>query len=488
MNNKITLPELVDLVAQATNSSKRVSELFLKELFATITQALADGDSVRVKGLGTFKLTEVNPRKSVNVNTGETIEIPGHNKLSFIADKELADAVNTPFAQFDTVVLDDAVTDEALRAIDNGEPLPDDVPVAVESGDIATATDAKPAIEPQADDSAEAIDEPVADLATDEAAVTPPPFSPVEAEPLTEDIEPASTDEDKESESLAEPVVTPPPFVLDQPDETPVDATGSTDTESESETTEVAEPEQTAEAESEEELAEAAEPEQAAEAESEAETEADAELTESREATEETKAEPQPAHVGNSISGHHQSRLDYEEYITDDEIIALEKKAMFKGFIWGVLVGIILCAVAGYLWTTAVPDRKVEQAELVPDSVNSAATEVSKSDTAKADTSKVAKAAPEPKQQAEPAVVYETVTPSNVPARMARKHYGKECFWVYIYEENKGKIKNPNNIKEGTRLVIPPKEKYGIDRNDEQSVKKAQRLLYDLQKHDEKKD
>ncbi len=470
MNNKITLPELVDLVAQATNSSKRVSELFLKELFATITQALADGDSVRVKGLGTFKLTEVNPRKSVNVNTGETIEIPGHNKLSFIADKELADAVNTPFAQFDTVVLDDAVTDEALRAIDNGEPLPDDVPVAVESGDIATATDAKPAIEPQADDSAEAIDEPVADLATDEAAVTPPPFSPVEAEPLTEDIEPASTDEDKESESVAEPVVTPPPFVLDQPDETPVDATGSTDTESESETTEVAEPEQTTEVES------------------EAETEADAELTESREATEETKAEPQPAHVGNSISGHHPSRLDYEEYITDDEIIALEKKAMFKGFIWGVLVGIILCAVAGYLWTTAVPDRKVEQAELVPDSVNSAATEVSKSDTAKADTSKVAKAAPEPKQQAEPAVVYETVTPSNVPARMARKHYGKECFWVYIYEENKGKIKNPNNIKEGTRLVIPPKEKYGIDRNDEQSVKKAQRLLYDLQKHDEKKD
>ncbi len=460
MNNKITLPELVDLVAQATNSSKRVSELFLKELFATITQALADGDSVRVKGLGTFKLTEVNPRKSVNVNTGETIEIPGHNKLSFIADKELADAVNTPFAQFDTVVLDDAVTDEALRAIDNGEPLPDDVPVAVESGDIAT----------------------------DEAAVTPPPFSPVEAEPLTEDIEPASTDEDKESESLAEPVVTPPPFVLDQPDETPVDATGSTDTESESETTEVAEPEQTAEAESEEELAEAAEPEQAAEAESEAETEADAELTESREATEETKAEPQPAHVGNSISGHHPSRLDYEEYITDDEIIALEKKAMFKGFIWGVLVGIILCAVAGYLWTTSVPDRKVVQAELVPDSVNSAAAEVSKSDTAKTDTSKVAKAAPEPKQQAEPAVVYETVTPSNVPARMARKHYGKECFWVYIYEENKGKIKNPNNIKEGTRLVIPPKEKYGIDRNDEQSVKKAQRLLYDLQKHDEKKD
>ena len=62
MNNKVTFPELVEQVAQYANTSKRMSELFLKELFATISQSLIDGESVKVKGIGTFKLTEVSPR------------------------------------------------------------------------------------------------------------------------------------------------------------------------------------------------------------------------------------------------------------------------------------------------------------------------------------------------------------------------------------------------------------------------------------------
>lgn len=481
MNNKITLPELVDLVAQATNSSKRVSELFLKELFATITQTLADGDSVKVKGLGTFKLTEVSPRKSVNVNTGEAIEIPGHNKLTFIADKELADAVNTPFAQFDTVVLDDGVTDEALRAIDNGGPVPDEVicSVAGEPEDSETAGDAEESDGLQADDQAEAADVPDADSAASGATVTPPPFTPVDVE--------SSSDEDV-PEQTAEPVVSPPPFEPVLSDENPVDDADSSDAcsvaeaESEPETAELAAPDSaTAVADDDS----AAKPEQKAEIEAEIETE------DLQKADNVSQPETQPLHDEKSVDGLATSRLDYEEYITDDEIMALEKKATLKGFLWGVLVGIILCAVAGYLWTTAVPDKKVEQAEVLgdtvtADSVKSVDAAVAKTDTVKA--SQATKVTQEPKPQAEPAVVYETVTPSNVPARMARKHYGKECFWVYIYEENKGKIKNPNNIKEGTRLVIPPKEKYGIDMKNEQSVKKAQRLLYDLQKQAENKE
>ena len=54
MNNKVTFPELVEQVAQYANTSKRMSELFLKELFATISQSLIDGESVKVKGIGTF--------------------------------------------------------------------------------------------------------------------------------------------------------------------------------------------------------------------------------------------------------------------------------------------------------------------------------------------------------------------------------------------------------------------------------------------------
>ena len=122
MNNKITFPELVDMVAKKAGTSKRVAELFLKELFATVTQALAAGESVKVKGIGSFKVIQVNARRSVNVNTGEEIEIPGHRKLTFVADKAMAKAVNQPFAQFDTVVLNDDVTDEQLAAVDQ-EPI-----------------------------------------------------------------------------------------------------------------------------------------------------------------------------------------------------------------------------------------------------------------------------------------------------------------------------------------------------------------------------
>ena len=107
MNSKVTFPELVDAVAAATECPKRVSELFLKELFTVISEALRNGESVRVRGLGLFKLTNVEARKSVNVNTGEEMEIPSHRKVSFVPEKALADAINAPFVGFETVVLDD---------------------------------------------------------------------------------------------------------------------------------------------------------------------------------------------------------------------------------------------------------------------------------------------------------------------------------------------------------------------------------------------
>ena len=122
MNNKVTFNEIVESIAESTSTSKRVCELFVRELFSTISQALIDGDSVKVKGIGTFKITKVKSRKSVSVSTGETINIGEHSKLSFTPDRALAEAVNQPFAQFETVVLDDAVTDKALADIDKQYP------------------------------------------------------------------------------------------------------------------------------------------------------------------------------------------------------------------------------------------------------------------------------------------------------------------------------------------------------------------------------
>ena len=96
MNKKITLVELVELVAQASSTTKRVSELFLRELFTVVSQALIDGESVKIKGVGSFKVTRVKPRKSVNVKTGEPVEIAGYSKLVFTPDKALSEAINQP--------------------------------------------------------------------------------------------------------------------------------------------------------------------------------------------------------------------------------------------------------------------------------------------------------------------------------------------------------------------------------------------------------
>ena len=122
MNAKITLVELSELMAASTSTSRKVCELFLRELFATISQALIQGETVKVKGIGTFKITAVKPRKSVNVVTGEDIQLNSHNKLTFTPDKSLAAAVNQAFDQFEAVFLDDAVTEEKLAEIDQQYP------------------------------------------------------------------------------------------------------------------------------------------------------------------------------------------------------------------------------------------------------------------------------------------------------------------------------------------------------------------------------
>lgn len=115
MNEKITLPSLVALLSAKTGKTKKQCEDFLREFFNTLVDTLSAGDNVRVKGLGTFKVISVEPRKSVNVNTGEQMEIPGHNKIVFVPAKELAEEVNTPFAMFESVELPDDITDAEVE-------------------------------------------------------------------------------------------------------------------------------------------------------------------------------------------------------------------------------------------------------------------------------------------------------------------------------------------------------------------------------------
>ncbi len=113
MNEKITLPSLITLLANRSGKPKKQCEDFLREFFNTIVDTLESGDSVKVKGLGTFKVTTVMERKSVDVNTGREIEIPRHAKLSFVPTKELAEEINAPFAIFESIEIPDDIEDES---------------------------------------------------------------------------------------------------------------------------------------------------------------------------------------------------------------------------------------------------------------------------------------------------------------------------------------------------------------------------------------
>lgn len=118
MIEKITLPALTQLLALQSGDTKKQSEDFIKEIFSVISSALAEGETVKIKGLGVFKTIQVEARKSVNVSTGEDHKIPAHRKVVFVASKELAAMVNEPFEMFETVEIGDEVTFEEEEVAD----------------------------------------------------------------------------------------------------------------------------------------------------------------------------------------------------------------------------------------------------------------------------------------------------------------------------------------------------------------------------------
>lgn len=105
---KIHLAELSEHLSHQTGISRKTAEEFLKLLSEIIEESLLKRDSVKIKGLGTFKLQWNEPRKSVDVNTGTEILIEGYYKVAFSPDANLKEAINEPYAHLETVVLDDA--------------------------------------------------------------------------------------------------------------------------------------------------------------------------------------------------------------------------------------------------------------------------------------------------------------------------------------------------------------------------------------------
>ena len=119
MNEKLNIQDLIDLLAEKHGMSKKNADSFVKEFFQLIEEALEKDKYVKIKGLGAFKLIDVESRESVNVNTGERFEIQGHTKVSFTPEPALKDIINKPFSHFETVVLNDGTVLEDTP-IDSG--------------------------------------------------------------------------------------------------------------------------------------------------------------------------------------------------------------------------------------------------------------------------------------------------------------------------------------------------------------------------------
>lgn len=107
--------ELAQRLADKHNIGKRNVSDFLNSFIDVIRENLASDGSVKIKGLGTFKVVNVKDRESVNVNTGERYIIYGHERLSFTPDSLMKELVNRPFSQFDTVELNDGVVFEDIE-------------------------------------------------------------------------------------------------------------------------------------------------------------------------------------------------------------------------------------------------------------------------------------------------------------------------------------------------------------------------------------
>ncbi len=230
MNEKINLQDLVNLFCEKQGLNKKEAELFVKTMFDLIEEALATEKYVKIKGFGTFKLTEVNSRESVDVNTGERIEILGHTKVTFTPDATMKDLINKPFSHFETVILNEGVeledtpTEEEFdeQEVSDIQTVVEEIPVVVEAEiPVVEEVQEQPEVEVPIVEEAvaeEAVaEEPIAEEAASDALVEEPV---VEEPVVTEEVIAEAVVQEEapvvEAEKVEEtPIVEPQPEIIE---------------------------------------------------------------------------------------------------------------------------------------------------------------------------------------------------------------------------------------------------------------------------------
>ena len=467
MNTKISLPELIDQLSRKSNCTKKEAEQFLKEFFSLAADTVVQGENLKINGLGQFRLVWVEPRVSVNVRTGEPMEIPGHYKLSFAPDKTMREAVNAPFSCFVPEVLpDDAEIVQGENAT-----MPDDV----------DENFSDKIVEEDYDDAGDMKCEDGVSECRREEIVTEQETTDVKEFPVS--VEAELTEESGKEESAQV-----------------VNTSGNVQ--------EKAEYEEPVKNLSEEEL--------------NALADFVLEKIVADNTTQETSGKENAREVVSKTvtatedicTGHRENEIKEESNLSDDNVaedaisdsgsseedfgeeerISLWDKMQRRPLLTGMCSVLLLLLViaGGTVWNLNRQGITLGDAwnYYFPSEQQAVETlSVGKSALLQTDGEPL-----EEENNLRSTVVTETETMSGggqVDLRslpplashrlgvgdrltlLALEYYGSKDFWVYIYEENKERMPNPNRLSVGLEVKIPDPRKYGIDAEDQQSLARA---------------
>ena len=413
------------MLADRSGRSKRFSEDFLREFFNLISERLESGDSVKIKGLGTFRLSRVEPRRSVDVTTGQPMEISGHSKVVFLPAKELAEAVNSPFEAFSAIeISDDADISQLISK--------DEIELGAMSDELTSYADQ--------------------DITEEATAVmikeTGKAIAHIEEEECLESKESIANEEEDEkcgnSEKREEAVET-----VDR-------ETSATKRE------EVSYVEAAGESDVANEIAPAVEFENNSNSENK-ETSADntEEECEEDELLEEEKREKRRWGKIALVS-----------------LVAVLIALFATLCIWYYIGNDDFNGIFNIAKTALNPTKRPTGEKLITDASGSESTGIPRTDEGILTSDDTLPDSEESEVPTAPsdALVYDTISTTRYLTSMARTHYGNFNFWPYIYEENKAILGHPDRIRPGTPVVIPALSKYGVDPKNKEDIETAKKM------------
>lgn len=497
MNNRLTIQDIAALMAERTGKDKSQAELFLKEFVAQVREGVYSDKIAKVKGVGTFKIIAVDQRESIHVNTGERFLIPAHYKFSFLPDKELRDLVNKPFSFFETTELNENVgfsdldeseepEDKEADAEDESveEVMPDELPV-----------EASPVVAPllSAENASESLEKETAD--PDENRPAPPEEMPAGPVPVATPVEEKTAETFPEGELDAAAHEMPADAIITSettPGESAVDEPPAAEAETPAQETDPL-------------------PEAAAATSDFSENLPGNDVSGSGQtipevldaADEKSDADLPPANEGDTSPAAPSDREPID-FPIDDEAQNKKNGIAFRQKVILVFALLMCCIGIAYLYANrhfirtmlfgvevVYPDPPASVSEPLPLPEVAASPGASAVDTTRlataADTAAISSAAEASAPAARTAdktapkiLATVKIEPGSRLTLISLEYYGSKVFWVYLYEYNKARIKDPNNIPVGTRIEVPAPETYGIDVHDKASVRKASALQTEI--------